>query len=191
MPIPLDEYPVHQVPLSMEYVASSDRNTYDRCYINAHDRTGDLFVVTGLGVYPNLGVTDAYLTVMRNGRQSTVQISDALGTDRLDQSVGPYRIEVIEPLREIRVVCDPGAAGIGADFKWTGSFPPLDEPLHTIRSGARVILDGARFAQVGTIEGTVHVDGEDLVLDPAVTVGTRDRSWGIRPIGEPEPSGRG
>ena len=42
--------------------ATSDRNFYDRCYFNAHDRTGDIFLVTGLGVYPNLGVIDAYAT---------------------------------------------------------------------------------------------------------------------------------
>lgn len=63
MAVPLDEYPVHQVPLSMEHVASSDRNAYDRCYLNAHDRTGDVFLVTGMGVYPNLGVTDAFANV--------------------------------------------------------------------------------------------------------------------------------
>lgn len=31
-------------------------NFYDRCYYNAHDRTGDIFVITGLCYYPNLGV---------------------------------------------------------------------------------------------------------------------------------------
>jgi hypothetical protein len=50
----------------MAYVATSDRNAYDRCYVNAHDRSGELFVVSGLGVYPNLGVRDAYVTVMRS-----------------------------------------------------------------------------------------------------------------------------
>ncbi len=63
MPVPLDEYPVHQVPLSMRHMATSDRNAYDRCYFNAHDRTGEVFLVTGMGVYPNLGVIDAYATV--------------------------------------------------------------------------------------------------------------------------------
>ncbi|MFN8025986.1 MAG: hypothetical protein U0W40_06425 [Acidimicrobiia bacterium] len=29
---PLDEYPIHQSPLSMAHVATSDRNFYDRCY---------------------------------------------------------------------------------------------------------------------------------------------------------------
>jgi hypothetical protein len=191
MPVPLDEYPVHQVPLSMGHVATSDRNSYDRCYINAHDRTGKLFVVTGLGTYPNLGVIDAYLTVMRDGAQSTIQLSGALGDDRMQQRVGPYRLEVLEPLKSIRVICEANEHGIAADFTWTGSFPPIDEPLHTVRQNGRIIIEGCRFAQVGTIEGVVSVDGEDFALEPSSAVGTRDRSWGIRPAGESEPPGRG
>jgi hypothetical protein len=47
---PLDEYPIHQVPLPVTCVASSDRNFYDRCYFNAMDTaTGDTMLVTGRG----------------------------------------------------------------------------------------------------------------------------------------------
>jgi hypothetical protein len=56
--------------------------------------------------------------------------------------------------------------------------------------GARPILDASRFAQVGTWSGTLSVDGDDLAVDPPMWVGTRDRSWGIRPVGEGEPAGR-
>src|SRR3954465_16041352 len=56
MPAPLDEYPLHQAPQSLSYVGSSDRNFYDRCYFNAHDRDGGTFLVTGRGYYPTLGV---------------------------------------------------------------------------------------------------------------------------------------
>jgi hypothetical protein len=191
MPVPLDEYPIHQAPLSMAYVATSDRNAYDRCYVNAHDRTGDLFVVSGLGVYPNLGVIDAFITIMVSGRQSTLQLSASLDGDRMTQAVGPYRIEVVEPLRRLRLICEPGEHGIGLDLSWTGSFPPIDEPLHTIRQRGRLILEGARFAQVGLCEGTVHIDGEDIAVVKESSAGTRDRSWGIRPVGESEPPGRG
>jgi hypothetical protein len=52
------------------------------------------------------------------------------------------------------------------------------------------MLDAQRFAQVGTWEGFIRVKGEELIVDPATWVGTRDRSWGIRPVGEPEPAGR-
>ena len=34
------------------------------------------------------------------------------------------------------------------------------------------------------------IDGEEITVDPATWIGTRDRSWGIRPIGEAEPAGR-
>jgi hypothetical protein len=188
MPVPLDEYPVHQVPLSMRHVATSDRNAYDRCYLNAHDRTGEIFLVSGLGVYPNLGVIDAYATVRRGNRQLSVRMSDALGDDRSLQHVGPYRIEVLEPMERLHVVCDHDR--IGFDLTWTGSFPVVDEPPHVMRQAGRVILDAQRFAQVGTWSGTLRVDGEEIAVSDDRWLGTRDRSWGIRPVGEAEPAGR-
>jgi hypothetical protein len=190
MPVPLDEYPVHQAPLSMKHVMASDRNAYDRCYVNAHDRTGGLFVITGLGVYPNLGVTDAFLTVKAGDRQSTLRLSDALGEDRLDQREGPYSVEILEPLRRIRIRCEDNERGISADLLWTGSFPAVEEPRHQLRQGARLIVDSCRFAQLGTCSGVVRVDGAEYRLEDARSSGTRDRSWGIRPVGESEPAGR-
>ena len=92
MPVPLDEYPIHQAPISMAFMDTGDRNAYDRCYWNAHDRTGDVFLVTGLGVYPNLGVIDAYATVRKGDYQYSIRTSDALSDNRMLQEVGPYRI---------------------------------------------------------------------------------------------------
>src|SRR3712207_3269689 len=97
----------------MRYVATSDRNFYDRCIFQAHDRTGDVLLITGLGVYPNLGVIDAFAVVRRGDTQYAVRASDALGDDRLTPQVGPFRIEVVEPLRRIRLVCDGDDHGIG------------------------------------------------------------------------------
>ncbi len=191
MPSPLDEYPIHQTPLSMRRVGTSDRNFYDRCYFNAHDRTGEVFLVTGLGVYPNLGVIDAYAVVRHGNRQIALRCSDALHDDRLDQRVGPYRVEVLEPLERIRVSCDGDAHGIGFELTWQGSVPALDEQRHLLLSGDRAILDASRFAQVGTWTGQLRVDGERIAVTPQRWVGTRDRSWGIRPVGEAEPAGRG
>src|SRR6516165_9909607 len=120
MPVPLDEYPVHQVPLSMEFVESGDRHFYDRYYFNGHDRTGDIFFLSGMGIYPNLGVTDAYLTVRRGDRQLSARFSDGLGDDRLDPAVGPMRIEVVKPLETLRLICD--GDGLSADLTWQRSF---------------------------------------------------------------------
>ena len=190
MPHPLDEYPVHQAPLSMQFPVTGDRGFYDRCYFNAHDRTGSIFLITGLGVYPNLGVIDAYASVGRGTRMVSVHASDALGDDRLNQRVGPYRIEVIEPLQRVRLVCDGDSLGVGFDLTWEGSFPAQQEPQHVVRNGTKLMLDGCRFTQVGTWSGELRVEGTRIEVSPERWVGARDRSWGIRPVGEPDPPGR-
>ena len=103
---PLDEYPIHQVPLPMRYVGPSDRNFYDRCIYQGVDHEADAFFITGLGVYPNLGVIDAFATVRRGDRQWAVRMSGSRPDDSCSRRSGPYRIEVIEPFHELRLVCD-------------------------------------------------------------------------------------
>ena len=187
---PLDEYPIHQVPLSMAYPGTSDRNFYDRCIYHAHDRTGEIELITGLGVYPNLGVIDAYATVRRGDRQVAVRMSDALTDDRMSQAVGPYRLEVIDPLRSLRIVCEGGEFGLAFDLTFNAAFAPHDEPQHVKRTGPKVILDASRYCQVGSWEGTLVVEGDEYAVTPDRWIATRDRSWGIRPVGEPDPPGR-
>src|SRR3569833_1225208 len=186
---PLDEYPIHQAPLPVTWPATSDRNFYDRCYLTAHDRTGDVFVVTGMGWYPNLGTKDAFVLVRRGDTQTAVHLGDAIDDDRLKQRVGGYRVEVVEPLRRLRVVLEE-TEGIALDLTWEGSFDVVQEQPHVLRSGSRVPLDAQRFAQVGTWSGVIAVDGEETAVTPDRWVGARGRSRGIRPVGEPEPPGR-
>ena len=88
-------------------------------------------------------------------------MSDALGDDRRVQEVGPYKIEVIEPLKTLRLTCDAKEQGITFDLTWNGSFPADEEPPHQTRSGNAIILDAARFAQVGTWEGWLKVDDQE------------------------------
>ena len=45
-------------------------------------------------------------------------------------------------------------------------------------------MDYTRLAQWGTWEGWIEVDGERIEVDRAGTWGSRDRSWGIRGVGE-------
>src|SRR2546421_7663708 len=101
-PVPLDEFPIHQVPLSLQYVGSSDRNFYDRAYLNAHDRTGDVFLITGYGVYPNLGVKDAYATVRRGGRPYAARFSHPLADGRPGPRGGTYTPAALRPLQKLR-----------------------------------------------------------------------------------------
>ncbi len=114
MPHPLDEYPIHQLPLSMRYVGTSDRNSYDRCIVHAFRRDGSVEMLAGLGVYPNLGVMDAYVNVRKGRRSHVVRASDALGgrparaSGRADPPRGhrttpvvPVRLRRRRPRREL------------------------------------------------------------------------------------------
>jgi hypothetical protein len=172
----------------MSRVASSDRNFYDRCYLNAHDRTGDVFLVTGLGVYPNLGVIDAYATARRGDLVWSARFSDALAERGLDQRVGGYQIEVVEPLRRLRLTCH--SPELDFDLSWTAAFPAVQEEPHLLLAGSRPILDSSRFCQLGNWSGRLAVGGTELTVSDDRWSGARDRSWGIRPVGEAEPAGR-
>ena len=73
-----DDFPVHQSANWIAHVATSDRNFYDRYYFNAFDTSGEYMVVMGLGQYPNLGVTDAFVTVRHGEQQHVVRASRPL-----------------------------------------------------------------------------------------------------------------
>ncbi|MFE0178083.1 hypothetical protein ACFWZ2_37820 [Streptomyces sp. NPDC059002] len=184
-PVPLDEYPVHQVPLSMKHVATGDRNAYDRCIFHLFDHEGRALLILGLGVYPNTGVIDAYATLRIGDTLHAVRASDALGDDRMNLSVGPLRITVDEPLRRLRLECTADPAdpdSLTYDLTWTADFPALWEPHHIQRRGDRLSLEGRRFVQAGRPAGVIRVGSEEIRVTEREWTGTRDRSWGVRPI---------
>lgn len=184
-PVSLDEYPIHQAPLSMKHLVTGDRNAYDRCIFHVFDHAGRAVLILGLGVYPNAGVIDAYATLRLGDELLAVRASDALTDDRMNLSVGPLRITVDEPLKRLTLTCaaDPGDPdGLSYDITWTAEFPAVWEPHHTQRRGDRLILEGRRFVQAGNVTGTIRAKGEEFTLDAAEWTGTRDRSWGVRPI---------
>lgn len=187
---PLDDYPVHQIAAPIRRVATSDRNFYDRYYFNCHDSTGDLFMIMGMGQYPNLGVADAFALLRRGNEHRVVRASREMGPDRRETEVGPFRIEVIEGLRTVRFVLEPNEYGVSFDLTFSGAIPATAEPHHLVRAAERVIIDASRFCQTGSWSGTLTIDGETRQATPDRWWGNRDRSWGIRPVGEPEPAGR-
>ncbi len=192
---PLDEYPIHQTPLSMAYVGTSDRDFYDRniFHVIPHrdpgsDPANDMQLIAGFGLYPNLGVKDAYVCIRAADTQYVVRCSDAIDDDRMRMQVGPFRIEVIEPLHRVRVVCEDDH--VAMDATWTAMTPVHDEAHHTMRTGAKTVLDASRFVGIGHWQGQASAGGQTWTFDDEHWTGTRDRSWGIRPVGEAVPPGR-
>ena len=183
-----DDFPVHQIAEPIRHVGTSDRNFYDRYYFNLHGSSDDLFMVMGMGQYPNLGVQDAFAVVQRGGRHRVVRASRELG-DRMDTSVGPFRVEVVKPLQTVRFVLEESEHGLACDLIWEGHIPAFEEPRQYVRKHGRVLFDTMRFAQTGCWSGTLQIGRETIQVTPDRWKGTRDRSWGVRPVGETEPAG--
>ena len=190
MPIsPMDEHLAHQTSETFDHVATSDRNFYDRYYFNCHPSSDELFLITGLGQYPNLGVTDAFVSVTGGDEHHVVRSSRELGHDRSDTSVGPLRVEIIEGLMKLRVICEPNEWGLAFDMTFTGQVPAIEEPKTFRRQHGRITSDVTRYAQVGVWEGALEVAGKHYAVTPDRWKGARDRSWGVRAVGEAEPPG--
>ena len=181
---PLDDYLVHQTPETVDRVATSDRNFYDRYYFNAHTLEGDAFLVVAMGLYPNIGVIDAFATAVIDGyTQYIVRASRALGSDRSNTKVGPIGVEVIEGLRKMRVYAEPGEHDLSFDLTFEGVTFPFQEPHFQRRVGSRLMMDYTRLTQNGRWSGTLTAGDRTFVVDPETWWGARDHSWGIRPVG--------
>lgn len=180
-----DEYPIHQTPEPVAF-AGSDRNFYDRFFFNGYSADGSTFFGAAMGVYPHLNVIDGAISVLRNGKQSSVFFSRPLNMERMDTSIGPYSVSVVEPLKRVRLKLEE-TDGIALDVEFTGRAFPIEEPRFTRRIGPRMMMDLTRMTQNGHWSGKLRIDGQEIDVKPDDFSGTRDRSWGVRPIGAPDP----
>lgn len=177
---PADEYPVHQTPEPLA-VAGSDPSFYDRFWFNAYSADGRSLVAVAMGLYPNLNVLDAAVSVVHAGVQRSVFASRVLDRDRLATRVAPISVEILEPLNKLRVTLADNPHGLRAQLTFTGRAAPIQEPRFTWRMGTRVLMDLTRMSQSCTCEGWIEVGGERLTVQG--WRGTRDRSWGLRAVG--------
>lgn len=181
-----DDFPLHQTAEPVA-CAGTDRNFYDRYFFNGYGAAaGDgRMLAVAFGVYPHLDVVDAHFCWLDEGRQVNLHASARAGGERLLLRAGPIAVEVVEPLRALRIAVDAPEKGISAELLFTGRGFPIEEPRFTRRVGTRTLLDYTRLTQNGTYGGWIEVDG--VRHDVAGFVGTRDRSWGVRPVGARDP----
>jgi len=175
-----DDFPIHQTAEPIAY-SGTDRNFYDRYFFNGyHPVEGDDFFAVAFGVYPHLNVADASFVVVRNGVEVALHASRWLG-DRMDLTVGPVKIEILEPLQKLKVTVDSPEHGLKGEVIFDGRAFPIEEPRFVRRQGTRTFMDYTRLTQNGRYTGWIELDGERRSIDGFV--GTRDRSWGVRPVG--------
>jgi hypothetical protein len=153
-----------------------------------HDLKGEVFLAIAMGVFPNIGVIDAFATATQGDQQWVVRASRELGDDRSRTEVGPIKVEVLEGLKRLRTVCVPNDWGLDFDLTFEGVTFPLEEPHFLRRQGKRTVMDYHRLTQSGRWSGKLTVGDRQYDVTPDAFWGARDRSWGIRPVGDREPA---
>ena len=123
----MDEYLAHQTCETFDHVFTSDRNFYDRYYFNMHACSDELFFILGMGQYPNLGISDAFVSVSHGDHLYVVRASKELDGNRLDTKVGPLGVEILEGLKKVRVTCEPNEWGLAFDLTFDGTVPTVEE----------------------------------------------------------------
>ncbi len=179
----LDDYPIHQTPEPIAYPATSDANFYDRTWFNAYDDEGSRYFGFGIAVYPHRDILDAHFSVVEaGGQQHCFYASRRAPKERTDQSIGPLRYEIDEPMRRCRIIIDDNESGIACDLTFSARTSPIQEARQVLWDRQRRWMDATRYAQFGRWTGTVTSPDGDLQIDE--WRGTKDRSWGVRTVGE-------
>ena len=180
-----DDYPIHSSSAPVNETASSDPNHYDRYFFNGYRTDASLYFGVALGLYPNRHVADASFSVIVDGKeQISLHSSRRAPTDRLHANeVGPIRIEIIEPLRRHRILVDSPEHRLSASLEFSARSEPVQEPHFLVKAGQRTVFDYTRLTQFGRWSGWIEIDGVRHGVDSSTTPGSRDRSWGVRPVG--------
>ena len=179
-----DDYPIHQTSMPLFHTASSDRFTYDRYWYNGHARDGRFYFGVGMARYPNLGILDCGFSLVIDGVQHAFHGSRRAPLEPTETEVGPFRLEILEPMGRHRLTIAPNETGIECDLVFTPRSGVIEEGRQTLRNERHVVMDATRLDQFGFWSGTVRYAGQELVVEGADTFGLKDRSWGIRPVGE-------
>jgi hypothetical protein len=184
-----DDYPIHQTSHPLAVKATSDRNTYDRYWFNAYDRDGAFYIGIGAALYPNLGIMDGGLSVVIDGEQHAFHCSRRAPLEPSELEIGPFRIDIIEPMKTLRIILDDNETGISGELAWIPRTANFVEGHQLSIPQSRAWMDATRFNQFGYWQGELRYDGRTLKVDPETTYGTKDRSWGVRPVGDRDPGG--
>ena len=185
-----DEFYIHQTSRPIATSATSDRNAYDRSFFNGYTADGSLYFGISSARYPNLGIQDCALTIALEDEQHSFHGSRRAPDDPIDMSTGPFRIEIQEAMKTLRIVLDENDTGISANLVWiprTAHFAEDHQTLTPQQIGRWMM--STRMNQFGFWQGELRLPNKTITIDPEKTYGTKDRSWGIRPVGDPAPPG--
>ena len=181
---PFDDYPIHQAIEPITIPGPTDRNFYDRYFFNGMDPDNEYIFEIGIALYPNRHVMDAHFSISYKGKQYSFHASQRLDQNRVPINIGPMRLTIDEPMIELTFSLTDPDNMLNCNLKFSANSVAHQEPRSLMMEGTRTIMNTIRFTQLGKWTGEISTEAGKL--NPQAIYGIRDRSWGVRPVGEPE-----
>jgi hypothetical protein len=170
-----DDYPFHQGFTPFNVPVTSDTHYQDGYYF-AWYRPGEHWFC-GLRVHPNTNVMDGYAGVVHGGEQRSIRFSRALRPDYDTIEVGPFRLEIAEPMRRQHLTLAPNESGLTFEVDIVSPGFPFVESPHVHYRHGRLFNQVLRYSQASRASGWAAIGDARREVDWHAC---RDHSWGIR-----------
>jgi len=181
----LDEWPRHQTGRTFDTVASDSPHWNDGYYFTLGDADSGVTLFSGLRLYPNTDVLDAYVCLVVDGKQHNIRWSRRLRPNNDDLAVGPFAVRIIDPLRVLNTICAENEYGLSYDLTWTAHHEPYMEDQVMRWSAGRLVYQRSNYDQCMAVEGRITLGNRVIEVGGPSWVGVRDHSWGIGRTGGP------
>src|SRR5512140_950049 len=127
-----DEQFCHQAVSTFDRPGTSAREWTERAWLQVHAIDGSAHLATGFGYYPNRNVMDAFACfTVADRTHYIVRASRELRPDIDVFKVGPFRYDIVEPLRKVRFALDENEYGLSFAVEADAVSPLYEEPPQT------------------------------------------------------------
>ena len=175
-----DEYPLHQITASFAGVGGSDASWSDGHYVCLADDAGNVCLTSNLRLYSNNDVMDGFVCIRHDGRQYNIRVSRRLRPAMDELRVGPLRLEILEPMKALRIVLEDNAFGIALDVTCRCRTVPYEDPSEVTRVDGRLVSERMTYELTGKCDGWVQVGADRFDLAPTNSSFFRNHSWGYQ-----------
>ncbi|MEY3456597.1 MAG: hypothetical protein RIR38_859 [Actinomycetota bacterium] len=175
-----DERFGHQIPEPFRSTEVHHQFWRESLFFIAQSPNGpdDVTILT-LAHFPAREVMDSLQLGRFNDEPIVMRHERHVNGDYDDFSVGPVKIDIVEPKRVVRLVVEESpSAPVSMDLTFTARTAPYGLRRGSMRAGHEIIWDQRHMFQSGWFSGTVTRGGVTKTLDK--WWGQRDHSWGIR-----------
>ena len=176
----LDERFAHQIPEPFPNVLHFHPDWRESLFFIMHEREkpGDVLILTLAHFAARQEMDSLQLGRVGDSPIMARHVRKVDG-DQDDFRVGPITIDVVEPLKKIRLVAAPSdQTPVSFDITFTARTAPYQLRRGTMKAKYEVIWDQSHMFQSGVYNGSYTHNGKTNQIDN--WWGQRDHSWGVR-----------